>query len=279
MIGAGPALAVHPDRGVDVLGHAVDAHAADRAERVDPDHRARPAPERRTPAVLRGGDHAIEDRLFVEYLAVTPSLMLERFEVIEVLRRLDEGQLRIVEIRQERGQEAGRRDVVRVEDADDVGVDVLERVVQVPRLGMLVGRPRDVARAERHGKLADLLAVPIIEDPRLVLRLERDRRRDRRQQDIGGLVVGRDQHGDTLASASRRRCPRCRCIDVPERDRIQDEPDRVVHLGDEQRDRDPPPVEGDRARQAPDEVGGGDGDREQRGGADDGLTAGRFWRR
>src|SRR6185436_15755758 len=88
VIGAGPALAVHPDRGVDVLGHAVDAHAADRAERVDPDHRARPAPERRTPAVLRGGDHAIEDRLFIEDLAVTPPLMLERFEVIEVLRGL-----------------------------------------------------------------------------------------------------------------------------------------------------------------------------------------------
>ncbi len=260
MVDAGPAGPVHPDRRVDVLGHAVRADAADRLERAHPDEGAGPAPEWRRPAGLGRRDHPVEDSFLVECLAVALALVLERVEVVEVLGRLDEGQLLVDEIGQGGGQEAGRRDVVGVEDGHDVGLDPLQRVVQVAGLRVPVVRAGHVPGAQPLGQAADLVPPAVVEDPRLVGRFEGDGRRDRRQQDLVRLVVGRDQDRDLPAAEvafDRRRLG----IEIPQGDGVQHEAQGVVHLDHEQRQGDPPPGEIDRAGEPPGQVRGRHRDR------------------
>ena len=51
--------------------------------------------------------------------------VLERVRVVELLRRLDEGDARILEIAERPHEELVGGDVVGVEDRDEVGVDLL----------------------------------------------------------------------------------------------------------------------------------------------------------
>jgi hypothetical protein len=264
VIGPGPTGPVHPDGRLDVLSHAVGADAAHRAQRFDPQDGACAAPERRRPPVLGRGDDAVEDGLFVEDPTVALTLMLERLEVVEVLRRLHEGELRILEVRQQRGQEPAGGDVVRVEHGDQIDVEVRQSVVEITGLRVGVVRTRQVAGAERLREFADVLAVAVVQDPRLMSWLERDGRGDGREQDLAWFVVGRDQDRDAWGRAigDGRRLR----IEPPQRHRVEDEADRVVDLDDEHGDGDPPPLHRDGAGQAPEEIrrrdrDGGDGDR------------------
>ena len=61
-----PALAVQPDRGVDVLGDGLDRQAADLAEGVHADDGAGAAPEGRVPAVPAGLQRPVEQLLLAE---------------------------------------------------------------------------------------------------------------------------------------------------------------------------------------------------------------------
>jgi hypothetical protein len=100
--------------------------------------------------------------------------VLERFEVVEVLRRLDEGELRSSKY----GRSAVRKRAVGTWSASRtpmMSASICASAwIEVAGLGVLVGRPRQVASTERLSQFADVIAAPVIEHPRLVLRLERD---------------------------------------------------------------------------------------------------------
>ncbi len=243
----------------------------DVAQGVDPHDSAGPAPERSAPAVLARLEDPIEEGLLVEApglvgLAVdqragrATALVLEGFEVVELLRRLDQGDPRIVEIAQGAHEEIGRGDMVGVQHADVVRIDDPEGVVEIAGLGVFMGRAGDVLRAEFRGELGHLGPVAVVEDPRLVRDMHRHGGRHGRHQDLEPLVVGRDEHGDLairLGHVVRLRSS----INVPQGDREQEQPDEGVDLEDEQRDREPPDVQGERPARAPDEVAEGDGQR------------------
>ncbi len=193
-----PAGAMESNGGVDVLGDGVGRSAAHRAERLGPHQCAGAAPEGGIPSVLAGLEEPIEERLLMEWLTVgDPASVLEAGDVVEVLRRLDERDALVGEVAERGAQEVGSRDMVGIEEGQDLGVDHAKRVIHVARLGVLMGRTCEIARAQRGRELGDLRPLTVVEHPGLVLRLERDRRRDRRHQDLGALVVGRDQHRDT----------------------------------------------------------------------------------
>ena len=122
--------------------------------------------------------------------------MLEAGDVVEVLRRLDQRDALVAEVAERGAQEVWRGDVIGIQECQDLGVDDAKRIVDVPRLGVLVRRPREVAGTERGSQLGDLRPLAVVEDPCLVHRLERDRRGDGRHQDLRPLVEGRNEHGD-----------------------------------------------------------------------------------
>jgi hypothetical protein len=246
---------VEADGGVDVLCDRIGRRAADRAQRPGAHEGVRAAPEGGVPSVLAGLKQAVEQGLLMERLAVgDAAAVLEAVDVVEVLWRLHQGDLRIREVAERGAQEFGGGDVIGVEDGQDLGVDDAKRMVQVSGLRVLVGRPRQVPGAERGSQCRDLGSLAIVEDPRLVRRLERDRRGDGGHQNLRTLVVGRDQDrhaGHTSEGAASRAY-----VDIPEAEGKEREPHGGVHLEDEHRHRQIPGIYVDGARGAPGEVRG-----------------------
>ena len=197
MVCGPPAATVESDGRVDVLGDRVGRDAANVAQGSHSENRAGPAPERRAPAVLAGLEHAIEEGLLVEARLALARCVLEGVGVVELLGRLDEGEPLILEIAERPHEELVRRDVVGVEDRDEVGVDLLEGMVHVAGLGMLVSRPGQVARAQGSRQARDLGSVAIVEDPCLVIESHRNSGGDRWREDVGRLVVGRYEDSDS----------------------------------------------------------------------------------
>ena len=135
------------------------------------------------------------------------------------MRRLHEKQLRIAgEMPDRLTQERFERHVVGVEHDDDRRLRMREAVVEIARLGVLVACPREIVRAElvaqhaqrraarlRFARLdgigigAFLVGAAVVEQPHLQLAgriVHRPRGRDGHGQDLGVLVVARDEDVD-----------------------------------------------------------------------------------
>ena len=178
--------------------------------------------------------------------------MLEGVHVVEVLGRLDDGDRRVVEVAQGVGQELGARYVVGVQDRDELGVEVLDRVVEVAGLRVGVVLAREVVGPEGLGERGHPRPLAVVEDPRFVGRPQRGRRGDGRQQHFGRLVVGRDEHGDASVARLDRRGDGRR-VEVPEGEAEEAEAEDCVDLEQPQRDREPQRAHGE--AHAPRQVG------------------------
>ena len=98
---------------------------------------------------------------------------------------------------------------------------------------MLMRDPRDVARADRLGHVADPRPSAVVEHPRLVRRLEGDRGRDGGKQHLAGFVVGRDENRDALPWI--RRPHRRTGVQIPQAEGEEAQPDGGVHLEQQHR--------------------------------------------
>jgi PIN domain nuclease of toxin-antitoxin system len=160
-----------------------------------PDDRGGPAPEDTVVAVLTGQDHVEEHALVV----ATGLEVLERVVIAEVVRSLDHGHLGIVEVAHRRVQDVGLRHVVGVEHEQDLAAGVVECVVDVARLGVLVGGAAQVPGTEPVGQGGHLGAVTVVEDPSRVRVGDAVAADEGGTQDIEALVVGADEHVDAGA--------------------------------------------------------------------------------
>jgi len=165
--------------------------------------------------------------------------------------------------------------VIGIEDRDEVRLDLIEGVVHVAGLGMLVGGTGQVARPERGREAGDVRPVAVVEDPRLMLDAHRDRRGDRRDEDLGRFVVGRDQDGDPAGCFANGVALR-QVVDIPQREGEQRDADGRVDLEDEEWQRHPPHREIDGRHGPPHEVGKVDGQRDDRDRSDRLAPFGRF---
>ena len=128
---------------MDVLGDRVRRHPADVAQGGDPDDGAGAAPERAAPAVLARLEHPAEQRLFVEPLAVAgDGIVLERVVVVELLRCLDQRDLRIVEIADRPHQQVAVRHVVGVEEAIRSASITVSAWLRLPAFAWVCSRGR-----------------------------------------------------------------------------------------------------------------------------------------
>ena len=187
-----PALAVEPDGGVEVLGHRLGGDPADPLQRLAADDGGGPAPEGPVVAVLARHDHLEEHALIV----AARLEMLERVVVAEVVGRLDQRHRRIVEVADGGVEDVGLRDVVGVEDQDQLTVGVAEGVVDVAGLGVLVGRPGQIAGPEPSGQPGHLLTATVVEDPGGMGIGDPVAAHQRGPEDVQALVVGADEDVD-----------------------------------------------------------------------------------
>ena len=116
------------------------------------------APPQRVAAAL---DCVVEEVGLVRHRLAPAEGALEDVGVVEVVRRLDDAHPRVAEVRHGPLEEARLRDVVGVEDHDELAGRDLERRVEVARLGV-APRAGQVARAVLGGEPRDLLAVRVV---------------------------------------------------------------------------------------------------------------------
>jgi hypothetical protein len=116
---------------------------------------------------------------------------------------------------------AAVRNSIGVQHGDDIGGDVLQAVVDVAGLGVAAIGTGQVVRAELARQCGDLGTVAVVEHPRLVRQPYGGRGGDRRQQDLGRLVVGRYQDGEAQVGPLhvRRRGHR---VQVPQAGGVQE---------------------------------------------------------
>jgi hypothetical protein len=119
--------------------------------------------------------------------------VLERLQVVEVLRGLDQRHLRVVEVSEGVDQEVRSGHVVGVQHRHNVRLDDLQGVVQIPGLGVAMVGPPQVAGIEIGSQARNLRPVAVVQHPGLVPRPQGDRCRDGRGEYLRRLVPGRDQ--------------------------------------------------------------------------------------
>ena len=102
-------------------------------------------------------------------------------------------------------EEVGRRRVVGVEDRDEIGLRVAQRVVEVAGLGVRILRAREVATTEFVREHLHLESIAVVEQPDLVGLLHALRGHDRAAHDVDRLVDRRDEHGDRGVLGDRQR--------------------------------------------------------------------------
>ena len=194
--------------------------------------------------------------------------MLERGKVVEVLWGLDQCRPWVVEVAEGVDQEVGSGDMVGVEHRDDIRLDDPEGVVEVAGLGVATVVATQIAGTQIICQPGDMRPIPIVQDPGLMHRLQRDRGRNGRGEDLQWFVPGRNEHRNPQWTFAHR--PRSGPgVHVPEGEGIQAKPERRMELQNIQRDRHPPHRQVDRGHRPPPQVHRRGGQREDRNGTGD----------
>ena len=177
----------------------------------------------------------------------------EGVAVVEVLRSLDKTEPWIDKVRQGLSEELRLGDMVRIKHCQQISLDVAKGKIQVARLRVLVIRPSDVASSELMCQLRDVWPCPIIDDPRLMRRLERQRRSNCREQDIDPLVIGRNHHcdGEVRKGGVDRKSL---LLSAPELEHRQREPQTRVDFQKQERNSNPPSSPMDGEQQPPSQI-------------------------
>ncbi|KAG1596715.1 hypothetical protein G6F46_014368 [Rhizopus delemar] len=118
-----------------IFGDGLGGEAADRSDRLAPQHRAGATEERRVPQVVAVLHQPVEQLAFVGIAAEHLQVALERVGGEEVMRGLHQRQLRVT---QEPAtgdlQERAHRQMVAVEDRHQLAIDQGERMVEIAGL-------------------------------------------------------------------------------------------------------------------------------------------------
>ncbi|MEX0972999.1 MAG: hypothetical protein WDZ46_07045 [Solirubrobacterales bacterium] len=227
VVAAGPAVALHADRRVEVLGDRLGRDAADLEQGTAPQHGRRAAPVGGSVAILAGADDAVEERLLV----APDDVVLDRVVVEEVVRALHQGDFLVVEVADQGVERVGHRHVVGVEHQDQLAVGAGQGGVDVARLGVRVVGPGQVAGAGQLSQLGHLRPAAVVEQVGRVRIGQGAAAGQGRRDDLEGLVVGADVDVDLVARRGGRPHRRRARPRVPGQ---RAERPEAVDLGDQQ---------------------------------------------
>ena len=195
-IGGFPTAPLQLERRVCVFGDGLDRKSADLFQRRAADHRTGAAEERGIPVVVALLDQTVEQLVLAGHLMAHAQIALERIRGIEMVRRLDQSQVVVDEETACRHlQKAASRDMITVEDADQLTLGQRHGVVEIAGLGVMIVFPGDVAHPGGSGERGKRIPPTVVQqiDPQLVTRVIQVLRRQHRVlDDLQALVVGRD---------------------------------------------------------------------------------------
>ena len=260
---------------VDVLGDREELEAAHRLEGLAAEDGAAADEEGSAPAIALGLDAVVEHVLLVRHPAARAKRVLEHVRVAEMVGRLDEAHPGIDEVGNGLFEEIRRRDVIRIEDGDQLAIGLRDRMIEVAGLRVLF-RSFPVGRSPPPCELAHGIAMTVVEDVDTDVRMAHRARRDEGPlEDLEGLLEDRNHHVDARCKARRLGTPRARSSPETRLDDQQHHRREAVELGDPERRAD------ERARRldevegmlaAPDEVEGTD----REGGGEERKSTGRL---
>jgi hypothetical protein len=264
-----PAAPVQHERRLHVLDDRVGREAADVVQRRATKHAAAAAEEGAAPVILAGLQQRVEDAILLPQTArLLVHHVRERIRVVEILRRLNEAHLRIVEVTQQPMDDVRQRHVVGVELQNEIRRRHRDRVIQVAGFRVRVADPADVADAELFRQLAQIVPLAVVEDVRAVRIADRARPDRRAPHDLERLVVDRDEDVDVTPGRRRRRLP---IRQVPRVRDEQERADQTPRLRHRERDREDHRVRIQRLRPAPPDPVQAEQQRDHRQRADDAL--------
>ena len=256
-----PAAAMQQDRGVQILGDRRCREPTDLLQGSPAEHGARSTVEARVVDVPPRLDDVVEHVLFVRDVLADVQAILEQVGVVEVVRRLDLGHLRVAEESHGFQQECPHRYMVGVEGDHQIRRGVGQAVVEIARLRAGVVLAAQVVGAEAPAEFLDFRPVTVIEDhDPLALVVHGLAADDGAVENLRFLVVSGDE--DIHAPPAGRRVRGYLALPGAGRDdvMVKDNQEPVnLRQEDRQADGDSPatlPVEG--LRGAPPEVAHGD---------------------
>ncbi|MPM66128.1 hypothetical protein SDC9_113035 [bioreactor metagenome] len=178
-------------RGPHVFGLRLGIHAADVEHRRPAEQHIGANAEGSIEVITARLDEAVEHRLHVPG---TPGDDVAHVAV--GLRGLYEGHRGVHHERQGLLQELRPRHEVRVQDHEEVAFRHCQRVVDVARLGAVVGEAADVADLQAGREIAHLVGLAVVENPGLVRPSDCHRGFGGSPDDVDRLAVGGDQDVD-----------------------------------------------------------------------------------
>ena len=203
-----PAVLGQPQGQQEILGDAFGGKPADGLERLDAHHRRGAGAHGDAPGVAGRLDMVEEEALLVRIGAGDAEIVLDRIRVEEMLRRLHQAGLAVVEQGQAAADEVLVRHEIGVEHGDEVrrvavGRAQFQRMVEVAGLGMGIVGPGDVVDAVVEAGFRQPGAAAVVEHEDAG-RAEQQRFRpdDGALEDGAVLVIGGD------IDIHRRRRPR-----------------------------------------------------------------------
>src|SRR4026207_1250210 len=134
---------------VDVFGHGLGAEPADFHQYMPAEQPAASREERAIMPIAAGLKHTIEQRLLVLENALKLQIFLKYIGIVEMMRRLDEGNLFILEKSYRIFQETAGWDVIDVENRNDFSRCFKQGMIQVSSFRVLAIRPADVSTVQR----------------------------------------------------------------------------------------------------------------------------------
>ena len=192
-----PAAAMHPERGVRVLGDRLDRDSAHVLECRAAEHGARTAEEGRIPGVQARLDDAVEQLVLGGHTPCGAQVPAIRVRRVEVVRRLHQREARVAQEPSHRHlEERADRHVIAVEDGDELRVGNRQCMVQVSGFRVRVVAPGDVSDSRLGRESPERITPAIVEEVHAepILRpIHRGGGEHGRAYDRQRLVVGRDE--------------------------------------------------------------------------------------
>src|SRR4026207_1104511 len=135
---------------VDVFGHGLGAESADFDQHTTAEQPAASREERAVMPITAGLKHTIEQSLLILEGSLKLQIFLKYVGIVEMVRRLDERDLFILEKSYRIFQETAGRDVIDVENRNDFSRCFMQGMVQVSSFRVLAIRPADVSTIQRR---------------------------------------------------------------------------------------------------------------------------------
>src|SRR6266516_6099764 len=153
--------------------------------------------------------------------------MLYRVQVVELLRRLHEGNLLVYKVPKRMIEEIRKRDLIGIEDRDKLAIGLGECSIDISCFMMCVSRSCKIVHTHRFTELTQRRTTPIVQYPCLMRIMHVQCSKYRHAQNREVLIIGGNKDIDCASSG---RCGVRYGLQIPRHEHEQRKVDRAIKL-------------------------------------------------